>query len=267
MLQYPDIDPVALDLGFFQLRWYALAYLGGFLGGWWRARVLADKYPKGIRPHTDDIENLVTWVVLGVIFGGRLGYVLFYNFEYYADHLSEVLAIWQGGMSFHGGLIGVILAIVGYCLVQKISLLRTGDIVSAVVPIGLGLGRLSNFINGELYGRTTDMPWGMVFPGGGDAPRHPSQLYQAFFEGLVLYLILNIMMSKSNCRDKPGLVTGTFFTCYGLARFGVEFVRQPDPQIGFILEFLSMGQILSLPMIIFGAGLMIYAFRNAKSPS
>jgi phosphatidylglycerol:prolipoprotein diacylglycerol transferase len=263
-MEFPQIDPIAIDIGFFQIRWYALAYLGGFLGGWFWADRLVRRYPEGTRPNRDDIENLVTWVVLGVIFGGRIGYVLFYNFEYYSQHLNQVLHIWQGGMSFHGGLMGVILAILSYCLLQKVSLLRTGDVVASVVPIGLGLGRLSNFINGELFGRPTDLPWGMVFPGGGAEPRHPSQLYQAMLEGLVLFIILNLMMRKERFRNRPGFVTGSFFVFYGLARFSVEFVRQPDAQIGLILDFMSMGQILSLPMIVFGLGLMIYVARHDR---
>lgn len=263
-MDFPQIDPIALDLGFFQIRWYALAYLGGFLGGWFWADRLVRLYPVGLRPNREDIENLVAWVVLGVVLGGRLGYVLFYNFGYYSQNLGEVLHVWQGGMAFHGGLVGVALAILGYCLLKKISLLRTGDIVASVVPIGLGLGRLSNFINGELYGRQTDLPWGMVFPGGGAEPRHPSQLYQALLEGLVLFVILNLMMRQEKIRNKPGIVAGSFFVFYGIFRFCVEFAREPDAHIGFILDFLSMGQILSLPMIVFGLGLIIYVTRNDR---
>ncbi len=264
-MDFPNLDPIAIDLGFFQIRWYALAYLGGFLGGWYWADRLTRLYPANSRPNRGDIENLVTWIVLGVILGGRLGYVLFYNPSYYFDHPGDILKMWQGGMSFHGGLIGVILAIVGYTAIQKISLLRTGDIVAAVVPIGLGLGRLSNFVNGELYGRATDAPWGIVFPHAPDQmPRHPSQLYEAALEGLLLFIVLNIMIRKDDIRSRPGIVMGTFGIIYGLSRILVEFFREPDAHIGYFMGYISMGQILSLPLVIVGAGLIIYAVKNGK---
>ena len=263
-MEFPNIDPVAIDLGFFQIRWYALAYLGGFLGGWFTAVRLAKLYPKGTRPNANDFENLVTWVVLGVVLGGRLGYVLFYNPSYYIDNPSHILQVWRGGMSFHGGLIGVMTAVISYALIQKISLLKTGDVVAAVVPIGLGLGRLSNFINGELYGRPTDMPWGIVFPHADAQPRHPSQLYEAFLEGLVLFILLNVMMRNEKIRSRPGIVMGTFGVFYGASRILIEFFREPDAHIGYFLGFISMGQILSLPLIIIGSGLIIYALKNGK---
>ena len=262
-MPFPEIDPIALDLGFFQIRWYALAYLVGILGGWWLAHRNARLYQSGTRPNTEDIENIVTWVVIGIILGGRLGYVLFYNLGYFVDHPAQILKLWNGGMSFHGGLIGVILAVTVYAVLQKISILRLGDIVCSVVPIGLGLGRLSNFINGELYGRTTDVAWGVVFPDGGDLPRHPSQIYEAITEGLVLLLILNFMIRCEKIRQKPGATAGAFFVLYGAFRFSIEFFREPDAHIGFVAGHLSMGQILCLPMIIFGVGLILYAGKNA----
>lgn len=264
-MDFPNLDPVAIDLGFFQIRWYALAYLGGFLGGWFTATRLANLYPKGTRPNAEDFENLVTWIVLGVVLGGRLGYVLFYNPSYYMENPGHIFEVWRGGMSFHGGLIGVMTAVISYTWYNKISLLRTGDVVAAVVPIGLGLGRLSNFVNGELFGRPTDMPWGMVFPHAPDAqPRHPSQLYEAFLEGLVLFIILNLMIRNEKIRSRPGIVMGTFGIFYGASRIFVEFFREPDVQIGYFLDFISMGQILSLPLIIIGAGLILYALKNGK---
>lgn len=262
---FPDIDPIALNLGFFQIRWYALAYLTGFLGGWFYAVRLTRLYTNDIRPHAEDIENLVTWVVLGVIFGGRFGYVLFYNIGYFLEHPMEVFYLWQGGMSFHGGMLGVLIALVGYTKYHNISLLRTGDIICSVVPIGLFCGRLSNFVNAELFGRTTDVPWGVIFPNGGPLPRHPSQLYEAFFEGGVLLILLGVLMYKTRLRETPGVIAGIFFIGYGLARFGIEFVREPDAHLGFIFSFLSMGQILSIPMIIFGSGLIFYARRYVRS--
>lgn len=262
-MEFPNIDPIAIDLGFFQIRWYALAYLGGFLGGWLWASRLTGLYPDQMRPNKNDIENLVTWVVLGVVLGGRLGYVLFYNPGYYLNNPGDILKMWQGGMSFHGGLIGVIIGIVVYTAIQKISLLRTGDIVAAVVPIGLGLGRLSNFINGELYGRPTDVPWGIRFPHApDDLPRHPSQLYEAVLEGLVLFIVLNIMIRKEWVRQRPGIVMGAFGVIYGLSRIIVEFFREADAHLGYYLDFISMGQILSLPLVLIGAGLIIYAVKH-----
>jgi len=261
-MNFPNIDPIALDWGFFQIRWYALAYLGGFIGGWALATRLTRLYPKDTRPNAEDMENLVTWVVLGIILGGRLGYVLFYNLDYYLQHVNEIVYLWQGGMAFHGGLLGVILVILLYTRFHKISLLRTGDVVCSVVPIGLGLGRLSNFINAELYGRVTDMPWGIVFPNGGDLARHPSQLYQAFLEGAVLLILLNVLIRIKSIREKPGIVAGVFFIGYGTARIIAEFFREPDAQIGFLFEVFSMGQLLSVPMIIFGLGLVVYARRS-----
>ena len=258
-MEFPNIDPVAIDLGFFQIRWYALAYLGGFLGGWFTADRLVRLYPQGTRPNRDDVENLVTWVVLGVILGGRLGYVLFYNLPYYMHNPGDILKMWNGGMSFHGGMIGVLIAIFSYALIKKISLLRTGDVIASVVPIGLGLGRLSNFVNGELYGRPTDSAVGIVFPHAPDAlPRHPSQLYEAFLEGLVLFIILNLMMRKKEIRERPGIVIGSFGVFYGLFRIIIEFFREPDAHIGFLFGSFSMGQLLSFPMILVGAALIAY---------
>ena len=261
-MEFPNIDPIAIDLGFFQIRWYALAYLGGFLGGWFTADRLVRLYPEGSRPNRNDVENLVTWVVLGVVLGGRLGYVLFYNLGYFLQNPGEILQMWQGGMSFHGGMIGVMIAIVGYALFQKISLLRVGDVVAAVVPIGLGLGRLSNFINGELYGRVTDVPWAMIFPHSDGLPRHPSQLYEAGLEGILLGLAMYLCWRRGWLKA-TGRLTGLFLFGYGLARFLVELVRQPDAHIGLLAGGLSMGQILSLPMMLLG----LYLLRHALRPS
>ena len=265
-MEFPNIDPVAIDLGFFQIRWYALAYLGGFLGGWFTADRLVRLYPDGTRPNRNDIENLVTWVVIGVVLGGRLGYVLFYNLSYFIETPGQILQMWRGGMSFHGGMLGVLIGISTYALIQKISLLRVGDVVAAVVPIGLGLGRLSNFINGELYGRPTDAPWGVIFPHSGDGiPRHPSQLYEAVLEGLVLFTILNLMLRKESIRNRPGIVIGMFGVLYGAFRILIEFFREPDAHIGYLWGGISMGQLLSLPMIIIGGALITFAIYRGRA--
>ncbi len=264
MIVFPQIDPVALSLGPFQIRWYALAYLAGFLGGLFYGRYLVRLEP-GRRPNALDIENLLPWMVLGVILGGRLGYVLFYNLGYYLTHPLHALAVWEGGMSFHGGLLGVAAVIILYARHHKFSALALGDVVSAVVPIGLFFGRLANFINGELFGRPTDAPFGMVFPLGGDVPRHPSQLYEAFLEGVVLFVVLSWLYRRADVRRRPGFVFGALLAGYGLCRFLVEYVREPDVQLGLFFDVISMGQIMCLPMILAGGILIAYARKHPAS--
>jgi phosphatidylglycerol:prolipoprotein diacylglycerol transferase len=264
-IAYPAFDPVAVDLGFFQIRWYALAYIGGLLLGWWYLnRLLHERWwPAGAPLSRKQAEDLVFWAMLGVVLGGRLGYVLFYKPAYYLAHPLEILYVWQGGMSFHGGLLGVTLAIVLYALAAKRSMFSIGDLVGCSVPIGLGLGRIANFINGELYGRATDAPWGMVFPGGGPIPRHPSQLYEALLEGLLLFVVLRLLFTRTTLRFRPGALCGCFWIGYGLSRFFVEFFREPDEFLGFLWFGASMGQLLSLPMVLFGAWLILRARRTA----
>ena len=198
----------------------------------------------------------MTWAILGTILGGRLGYVLFYNLPMYMEHPADILHIWQGGMSFHGGMLGVIIAVALYAYFQKINFLAVTDYFAAATPIGLGLGRLANFVNGELYGRVTNMPWGMVFPRGGPLPRHPSQLYEAGLEGFVLFLVLWLMIRQPQIRAKPGMISGTFLIGYALCRIIIEQFREPDAQLGFIFGTLTMGQILSIPMILGGLWLI-----------
>lgn len=258
-LPYPDIDPIALSLGPLEIRWYALAYLAGFLLGWKYALHLCGLSPNN-RPTRDDIDNFIPFAVLGVILGGRLGYVLFYQPSLYAASPLDAFKVWEGGMAFHGGALGVIIALILFAWQQKIQLLRLSDIVCACVPIGLFFGRIANFINGELFGRMTDVPWAFVFPRGGTLPRHPSQLYEAVLEGALLFAILLFLYKKVNMKERPGVVTGAFLAGYGLFRMGVEFFRQPDAHIGFIFGAVSMGQILSLPMVILGSGVIVYAY-------
>lgn len=263
-LQFPEIDPIALHFTEnFGIRWYALAYLAGILGGWYYALHLVAKN-KAARPNKEDIEEVLSWLVMGIILGGRLGYVLFYNLPQYISHPWEVLYIWEGGMSFHGGLLGVVTAIVLYSRRNKFSILVLGDIISTVVPVGLFFGRIANFVNGELFGRVSNVSWAVVFPYGGDLPRHPSQLYEAFLEGLVLFTIMFVMSRKETVRKSTGMLTGTFVAGYGVCRFIIEFFREPDMQIGYIMKYFSMGQLLSLPMIAIGAYL-IYRSRRMKT--
>jgi phosphatidylglycerol:prolipoprotein diacylglycerol transferase len=266
-LTFPEIDPVALSLGPVQIRWYALAYLCGFIGGWVYAGWLADRDPDR-RPNRADIDNILPWLVMGVILGGRAGYVLIYNLDYYLQDIAQAFKIWEGGMSFHGGLMGVAVAIILFCRFSKIPVLAMADVISAVAPIGFFFGRLANFINGELFGRVTTVPWAVNFPYGGGLPRHPSQLYEAFLEGVVLFAVLFFLARRASIRRQPGILFGTMLCGYGLSRFVVEFYREPDPQLGLYLDTFSMGQALCLPMIIIGMGVIFYARRyKAQSPN
>jgi phosphatidylglycerol---prolipoprotein diacylglyceryl transferase len=291
-LPFPDISPELFSItlfGFeFALRWYALAYIAGILIAWRLAVVavrrnslwLKDKAP--LTP--TQIEDLLTWIILGVIIGGRLGFVLFYQPGYFLQNPGEILMVWQGGMSFHGGLLGVVVGSWIFVLRHKLPLLSTADLIAHAVPPGLFLGRIANFTNGELWGRPTDLPWAVAFPGyAQDCPgvvglcgRHPSQLYEALLEGAILGAVLLWMVYRRGAFKFPGLITGVFLTGYGAARFAVEFVRQPDAQfitegnpLGLALQYggfgLTMGQILSLPMIALGLWLIVQARRKAAA--
>lgn len=271
-MSFPAFDPVALDLGFFQIRWYALAYVAGLLLGWWyAARLLADRWWPQTSDHWSggppftrkELEDLVFWSFFGVLLGGRLGYVLFYKpGDYLADPLS-ILTVWEGGMSFHGGLVGVTLAIILFALKRKRSMFSIGDVIGCAAPIGLFLGRIANFVNGELYGRVTGSDWGVIFPGGGDLPRHPSQLYEAALEGLLLFIVLRLLFTSTRARFHPGTLCGVFFIGYGLSRIIVEFFREPDSFLGFLWLGATMGQLLSIPMVLFGLWLVWRARRKA----
>ena len=256
LLTHPNIDPIAFSIGPLAVRWYGLMYLAGFAIGWWLG---TGRIAKGQAPITRaQLDDLLFLVVLGVIFGGRLGYVLFYKPAYYAAHPLEILAIWQGGMSFHGGLLGVMLAMVVAARRHKVDWLRLMDFIAPLIPPGIAAGRLGNFINAELPGRVTDVPWGMVFPGAGDAPRHPSQLYQFALEGLTLFALLWWFSSKPRPR---GQVSAMFLLGYGVLRFVAEFAREPDSFIGYLALGLTMGQWLCIAMIAAGAALLIWSRR------
>lgn len=264
MIPFPDIDPIALHIGAnYGIRWYALAYLAGFLGGWFYAGRLAD-LDADRRPNRQDIDDILPLLVLGVILGGRLGYVLFYNPAFYFEHPLQIPFIWEGGMSFHGGLLGVATVSILYARRHKFPPLALGDILATVAPIGLFFGRIANFVNGELYGRITTAPWGVMFPAGGDIPRHPSQLYEAVLEGLLLFWLLSRAARNPAFRRATGSLFGLFVAGYGLCRFIVEFYREPDVQVGFLLDYFSMGQLLSLPMIAFGLYLIIHAGKRKQ---
>ena len=260
VLPFPIIDPVAIELGPIVIRWYALAYLTGFIAGWRYSVWLARRVP--LRPDARDMDDYLTWAVIGTIIGGRLGYVLFYNLPHFMENPLDIVVTWRGGMSFHGGLLGVVLATVLFSRRRRINPLAVGDLVAAAAPIGIFFGRVANFINGELYGRPTDLAWGMVFPTADDQPRHPSQLYEAALEGLVLFVVLAVLARQSEIRRRPGLLSGVFLTGYGGFRFLVEFVREPDPQLGMLLVGTTMGQLLSLPMIAIGLWLALRAWSR-----
>lgn len=247
MLTYPQIDPVIFQVGPLAIRWYGLMYLLGFVAAYYLIGHLCRL--RRLPLESTGVSDLLFYCVLGVILGGRLGYVLFYDLSYYLQHPLQILAVWQGGMSFHGGLCGVILLATIFCLRKKLPLLLTADVLVTAATIGLGLGRLGNFINGELWGRVTDVPWGMVFPGAGPLPRHPSQLYEAGLEGGVLFGLLYLFHRR---RLAPGVPFFSFCLLYGVFRFAVEFVREPDAHIGFLWGTATMGQLLSLPMVLIG---------------
>lgn len=292
-IPFPPIDPVLVHLGPLPIRWYSLAYIAGLLLGWWvvmralkrgevmfaRGRLqpsleqerqkleakerLKEKLKARLAElrflaQRNQLDSLVIWVMLGVVLGGRIGYVLFYQWEYYAAHPAAIFQVWQGGMSFHGGMIGSVLAVYLFCRHHREMFFRVMDWVALVAPIGLGLGRVANFINAELFGRVTDAPWGVIFPGGGPSPRHPSQLYEAFAEGLLLFLLLWVAMRFFGAMQKPGRMSGLFLMGYAIARISCEFFREPDLHLGFIWGVgadwggITMGQILSVPMLLLG---------------
>lgn len=252
------VGPVALDLGFFQLRWYSLAYLAGILIGWWYLLKLIDRPGAPMaRRHADD---MVFYATLGILLGGRLGYVFFYRPDFYWENPGDIIRLWDGGMSFHGGVIGVSLGILYMARKHQLNWLRIHDYIACCVPFGLFFGRLANFVNGELWGRPTNVPWAMIFPTGGEVPRHPSQLYEAGLEGIVLFLLLWFLFWKTDARYQPGKLVGTFILGYGISRFLVELVRQPDVGLEHLSWGLTMGQTLTVPMILGG----VYLIATAK---
>lgn len=263
-IPFPNIDPVAISIGPLAIRWYALAYVAGLVIGWWLARRFCrNEALWGRKPPLNDVgvDDLLLYMAAGIVLGGRIGYVLFYNPAYYLAHPLEALMIWHGGMSFHGGLIGCILALWLLARRYKAGFKEMFDLAAAVTPVGLFFGRIANFVNGELWGRVTDVPWAMIFPAAGPEPRHPSQLYQAGLEGLVLFTILMIAVRAGAFR-RPGMVSGLFLIFYGIFRIVGEIFRQPDAQIGFLAGGLTMGMLLSIPMLALGTLFVLQAKRE-----
>jgi phosphatidylglycerol---prolipoprotein diacylglyceryl transferase len=257
-LTFPNFDPVAFQFGPLVVRWYALAYIVGLLIGW-KYTVWLNRRPAGLVPQVA-LDDFLAWAVIGIILGGRIGYVLFYQPGYFLQNPLAVLELWHGGMSFHGGLIGIILAMILFARKRQIPVLALTDLVAAAGPIGLFLGRIANFINGELFGRPTQVSWAMVFPNGGAVPRHPSQLYEAFCEGILLFLVL-FAAERLGARRRPGIVTGLFLAGYAVARMSGELFREPDYQLGYLVLGTTMGQLLSVPLLIAGVAIMLWAQR------
>ena len=265
VIPYPRIDPVLVEIGPLALRWYALAYVAALLAGWGLARALLRRdhlWGAVARPPVAAIDDLLVYAAFGVVLGGRLGYVLFYDPWTYLAHPDQIFAVWKGGMAFHGGLLGASLGIWLFARRHHVSGLVAADLCAAVAPLGLGLGRVANFIKPELWGRPSDVPWAMVFPDAGPLPRHPSQLYEAFSEGVLLYILLHLAIRMGALR-RPGLVAGLFGVGYGVARIACEFFREPDPQLGFLFGGATMGMLLSLPLIL--AGLVFLAVSRLRA--
>lgn len=257
---FPDLNPVAVQIGPVAIRWYALAYIVGIVLSWRLMRRLVRLTPEVATPA--QVDDFVSWATLGVVLGGRLGYCLFYQPSVYLADPIDILKVWTGGMSFHGGMLGVAIAVLWFCRHHRIPILGFADRLAVCAPIGLGLGRVANFINGELWGRPapTWLPWAMIFPRGGPVPRHPSQIYQALMEGLILFVVLFLLSRREWIRKRFGLLTGVFLTGYGIARITGEFFREPDAFLGFLWFGATMGQLLSIPMVL--AGLWLVATRR-----
>ena len=259
-IPYPVIDPVLIEIGPLVIRWYALAYVFGLVFAWRYVRAMARRAPYVASAR--DIDDFLVWATLGVVLGGRIGFVLFYNLDYYLTDPLAALQVWRGGMSFHGGLVGVVIAAAVFCWKRRIRAWAFGDMLFCAAPIGLFLGRIANFINGELVGRVTDVPWGMVFPGWGPDPRHPSQLYEAALEGVALLVILRLMWRVEAIRRRPGVLSGAFLIGYAVFRSFAEVFRQFDPTVGLLIGGTTQGQWLSLPMLIAGVVLIAVAKRR-----
>ncbi len=260
-IPFPSIDPVIFEVGVFAVRWYSLAYIAGLVLGWMYMKRLCRRVPP-VCTETD-VDDFLVWATLGVVLGGRLGIVLFYQFDYYIANPAKIIAVWEGGMSFHGGFLGVVVAAIWFARRRNIDPLRFGDLLGCVAPIGLFFGRIANFINSELWGRAADVPWAVVFPTGGPVPRHPSQIYEALLEGALLFAVLFILSRKDAVRRRPGLLMGIFIAGYALARMTAEFFREPDSYIGFLAFGTTWGHWLSVPM--FAAGLF-FIWRARRKP-
>ncbi len=263
-----NFDPVLIDLGFFQIRWYSIAYILGIILGWVYAGKIIRQTSKKHNLELIDLkkfEDLIIYLIVGIIVGGRIGYVCFYNLEYYLKNLNEILMIWHGGMSFHGGLIGVIIAVLFFSKNKKINFFNTADIICCVAPIGLFLGRIANFINGELFGKASSLPWSVVFPLGGNIGRHPSQIYEAILEGILLFIIINYLAIKKNLLIKTGYISCIFLILYSIFRIFSESFREPDYHLGYIFNYFSMGTLLSLLTLISGFIIIFFIKKNEQN--
>ena len=264
-----NFDPVLIDLGFFQIRWYSIAYILGILIGWIYANRIIKSTTSNeynfIQITTKQFDDLIIYLVIGIILGGRLGYVIFYNLDYYSQNLLEVFKLWHGGMSFHGGLLGVIISILIFSKRKQINFFKFSDIVSCVAPIGILLGRLANFINGELYGKVTTLPWGIIFPNAGNLSRHPSQIYEALLEGICLFLIINYLALKKKFIYRAGYISAIFLILYSILRIFSEIFREPDIHLGLLFNYFSMGTLLSLITIIFGLFIILFIKKNERN--
>ena len=264
-----NFDPVLIDLGFFQIRWYSIAYILGILIGWMYANKIikstSDNKYNFKQITNKQFDDLIIYLVIGIILGGRLGYVIFYNLDYYSQNLLEIFKLWQGGMSFHGGLIGVIISIIIFSKKTQINFFKFSDIVSCVAPIGILLGRIANFINGELYGKITTLPWGIIFPNAGNLSRHPSQIYEAILEGILLFLIINYLALKKKFIYRTGYVSAVFLILYSILRIFSEIFREPDIHLGLLFNYFSMGTLLSLLTIIVGLFIILFIKKNEQN--
>lgn len=263
-LTFPLIDPVLVEIGPLAIRWYGLAYVTGILLGWWYARKLVSNpalWQSGGAPFKPiDLDDFLVWAAIGIVLGGRLGYILFYDLSRYIDNPLEILAVWRGGMSFHGGAVGTLVAMILFARSRGFSVLSLMDVIATVSTFGLFFGRIANFFNAELWGRVSDVSWAFVFPGGGDMPRHPSQIYEALLEGALLFVVLNILIYAGHRLARPGFVAGAWIFGYASARIFVEFFRMPDAHIGYLAgDWLTMGMVLSMPMLLIGIWFMAKA--------
>ena len=264
-----NFDPVLIDLGFFQIKWYSIAYIMGIILGWVHAVKIIKKTQNNTQNFEpikrSDFDDLVIYLVLGIILGGRLGYVIFYNLEYYIQNSFEIFKLWQGGMSFHGGLLGVIVTIFIFSKNKNTNFFKYSDIVACVAPIGIFLGRIANFINGELFGKISTLPWAVIFPNGGNIARHPSQIYEAFFEGIVLFILINFLALKKHLIIKTGYVSSFFLISYSILRIFSENFREPDQHLGYLFNYFSMGTLLSILTLISGFLIIFFIKKNEQN--
>lgn len=262
-----NFSPIFIDLGFFQLRWYSIAYIMGIALGWWFANKIIgnNKIYKRSNITTKVFDDLIIYLIIGIIIGGRIGYIIFYNFEYYSKNFIDSFKIWEGGMSFHGGLIGIIFGTIIFSKIKKINFFKLTDVIACVSPIGIFFGRLANFINGELYGKASTVPWAVIFPRIDNFPRHPSQIYEAILEGLILLLIVNFFSFRKNMIHREGYVSGIFLIFYSMFRLFSEIFREPDNHIGYFFDYYSMGTILSFFTLISGLLIILYVKKNEEN--